>query len=89
MRARSVNDVINALVVVLAFSLPLYRAWVSLAAILILILWFFQGNLKAQITRLGRHRLTVAILIFLALNLVSLLWSEDPGGGFEYWRKYL
>lgn len=89
MPARSVNDVINALVVVLAFSLPLYRAWVSLAAILILILWFFQGNLKVQIARLGRHRLTVAILIFLALNLVSLLWSEDPGGGFEYWRKYL
>jgi len=89
MRARSVNDVINALVVVLAFSLPLYRAWVSLAAILILILWFFQPDLKARIARLGHHKLTLAILVFLALNLVSLFWSEDPGGGFTYWRKYL
>ena len=89
MRARSVNDVINVLVVVLAFSVPLYRAWVSLAALLILVLWFFQGDLKAKITRLGHHRLTVAILVFLALNLASLLWSDDPGGGFAYWRKYL
>lgn len=89
MRARSVNDVINALVVVLAFSLPLYRAWVSLAAILILILWFFQPDLSARIARLGHHRLTLAVLFFLALNLISLIWSEDPGGGFTYWRKYL
>jgi len=89
MRARSVNDVINALVVVLAFSLPLYRAWVSLAAILILILWFFQPDLRVRLARLGRHRLTIAVLVFLALNLISLFWSTDPGGGFTYWRKYL
>jgi O-antigen ligase len=89
MRARSVNDVINALVVVLAFSLPLYRAWVSLAATLILILWFFQPDLKARVARLGHHRLTLAVLVFIALNLISLFWSEDPGGGFTYWRKYI
>jgi O-antigen ligase len=89
MRARSVNDVINALVVVLAFSLPLYRAWVSLAAILILILWFFQPDLRVRIARLGHHRLTMTVLVFLALNLISLWWSEDPGGGFTYWRKYI
>jgi O-antigen ligase len=89
MRARTVNDVTNALVVVLAFSLPLYRAWVSLAATLILILWFFQPGLKARVAGLGRHPLTLAVGLFLALNLVSLVWSEDPGGGFTYWRKYL
>lgn len=89
MRARSVNDVLNWVVVVLAFSLPLYRAWVSLAAILILLLWFFQDGLGDRVARLRNHHLTVAILVFLALNLVSLLWSGDPTGGFEYWRKYL
>ncbi len=75
--------------VVLAFSLPIYRAFVSLAAILILLLWFFQPDLKARFARLGHHRLTLAVVIFLALNLASLFWSEDPGGGFAYWRKYL
>lgn len=89
MRPRSVNNVLNWLVVVLAFSLPLYRAWVSLAAVLILLLWFFQDRVKDRAAKLGRHPLTLAILFFLALNLLSLLWSEDPVGGFEYWRKYL
>jgi O-antigen ligase len=89
MRPRSVNNVLNWLVVVLAFSLPLYRAWVSLAAALILLLWFFQHQLEDRAAKLGRHPLTLAILFFLALNLLSLLWSEDPAGGFEYWRKYL
>jgi len=89
MRPRSVNNVLNWLVVMLAFSLPLYRAWVSLAAILILLLWFFQDRLGDRVARLGHHRLTVTILFFLVLNLVSLLWSEDPTAGFEYWRKYL
>ena len=89
MRPQSVNDVVNWVVVVLAFSLPLYRAWVSLAAILILVMWFFQDRLRDRVARLGRHRTTVAVLVFLALNLVSLLWSADPTNGFEYWRKYL
>jgi len=89
MRPRSVNNVLNWLVVVLAFSLPLYRAWVSLATALILLLWFFQDHLKNRATKLKHHPLTLAILLFLALNLLSLLWSEDPAGGFEYWRKYL
>jgi O-antigen ligase len=89
MRPRSVNDVLNGLVVLLAFSIPLYRAWVSLAAILILLLWFFQDRLGNRTACLRQHRLTIAILVFLALNLLSLLWSEDPAGGFTYWRKYL
>jgi O-antigen ligase len=89
MKPRSTTEVICWLVVVLAFSLPLYRAYVSLAAYLILILWFFQGGIRERIMRLAHHRLTVAIVVFIALNLVSILWSDDPWGGFAYWRKYL
>jgi O-antigen ligase len=89
MRESSVNEIINWLVVVLAFSLPLYRAWVSLAAFLILLLWFFQGDLKDRMAGLRRHRLTLTIMVFIALNLLSLLWSENPANGFVYWRKYL
>lgn len=89
MRPLSVNEILNWLVVVLAFSIPLYRAWVSLATVLILLLWFFQNSLKDRVAELGRHRLTLTILLFLTLNLISLLWSQDPVGGFEYWRKYL
>jgi len=88
MRARSPNEVLNWLVVVLAFSLPLYRAWTSLAATLIIILWFFQGDLSRRFRRLKRHRLTLAVIGFVALNLLSLLWTEDVLAGLDYWEKY-
>lgn len=89
MRARSPNEVLNWLVVLLAFSLPLYRPWVSLSAYLILVLWFFQGHIGRRVAQLRRHPATVAIVVFMAFSLLSLLWSEDPAAGFEYWRKYL
>ncbi len=88
MRARSPNEVLNWLVVLLAFALPLYRVWVSLAAYLIILLWFFQGDLRHRVERLKHHRMTIALVVFLALNLLSLLWSEDPMSGLDYWRKY-
>ena len=89
MKPRSVNEVLRWVVIVLAFAVPMYRAWISLAAILILLLWFFQGGLGDRARRLARHRLTLAVIVFLTVNLASLLWSDHPAAGFEYWRKYL
>ncbi len=79
---------IGWLTVVLAFSLPLYRPWVTLAATLVMLLWIFGGNLKTESKRLGNHRLTLAIVVFVALNLLSLLWSSDPAAGLRYVAKY-
>jgi len=76
------------LAVVLAASLPLYRPWVTLASTLILLLWLFGPGLRQRIARLARHRLSLAVLTFLALNLLSLLWSNDPAEGLRYVAKY-
>ena len=76
------------LTVVLAVSLPLYRPWVTLATTAILILWLFGGGLRLRIGRLRGHRLTIAVLFFLALNVSSLLWTSDPGAGIRYLTKY-
>lgn len=88
MRPRSTNEVLNWLIVVLAFAIPFYRAWVSLAATLIIVLWFFQGDLRRRIDRLRHHPLTITVLLFMALSLLSLLWTEDVWAGLDYWEKY-
>jgi len=82
------TPMIGWLTVVLASSLPLYRPWVTLASTLVMLLWIFGGNLKSEIKRLKHHRLTLAIVVFLALNLLSLAWSGDPGAGLRYVAKY-
>ncbi len=76
------------LAIVLAAALPLYRPWVTLATTAILLLWLFGGGLGLRASRLRSHRLTLAILAFLALNVVSLVWSSDPGAGLRYLTKY-
>ena len=82
------TPMIGWLTVVLAFSLPLYRPWLGLAATLVMLLWIFGGNLRSESKRLKNHRLTLAIIVFLALNLLSLLWSSDPAAGLRYAAKY-
>lgn len=76
------------LAIVLAAALPLYRPWVTLASTAILVLWLFGGGLSHRAGRLRSHRLTLAVLFFIALNFVSLLWSSDPGDGLRYVAKY-
>lgn len=76
------------LAIVLAAALPLYRPWVTLATTAIMLLWLFGGGLRHRARRLGSHRLTLAVLLFIALNVVSLVWSGDPGAGLRYLTKY-
>jgi len=76
------------LAIVLAAALPLYRPWVTFATTAILVLWLFGGGLNIRAGRLRSHRLTLSVLFFIALNVVSLVWSSDPGAGLRYLTKY-
>jgi O-antigen ligase len=82
------NSLLNYLVVVLAFSIPLYREWVSITAPLITLLWFFDGRVRDKLAVLRRHHLSVAVLLFVGFNLLSLLWSSQPIEGLDYISKY-
>lgn len=79
---------IGWLTVVVALSLPLYRPWLTLATTLVMLIWTFGGGLRANLDRLKGHRLTLAILTFVALNLASVLWSSDISEGLRYVSKY-
>jgi O-antigen ligase len=76
------------LAIILAFALPLYRPWVTLSTTAILVLWLFGGGLAERGRRLRGHRLTIAVLVFLGLNIVSLVWTSDLSSGLRYLTKY-
>jgi O-antigen ligase len=82
-----VNLSINLLLLVLAFSIPIYRKWVVICAPMIILMWFFDGRLREKLRLLRRDRLTIAILAFIILNTASLLWSNDPHNGLVYIAK--
>lgn len=87
-RESNLESYLGWLTVVLGLSLPLYRPWVTLAASAFLVLWLVGGGITARIKRLRSHRLTIALLVFLALNMSSLLWTSNPRAGFRYVTKY-
>ena len=82
------NVYLGWLTLILAGSVMVYRPWVALASTLIILVWIFGGGFRQHAARLRSHRLTLAILVFIGLNLVSLAWSSDPGAGFRYLTKY-
>jgi O-antigen ligase len=83
-----INGLLNQLVVVLAFSIPVYRKWTSIAAALIMILWLAEGRLADKLATLRRHRLTLAIVAFVGFATLSLAWSADPAAGLRDLTKY-
>lgn len=82
------NLYLNYLVVVLAFSIPLYREWVSITVPIIMILWLFDGRLRDKLQVIRCHTLSVAVLLFFGFNLLSVLWSTEYVEGFIYVDKY-
>lgn len=82
------NLYLNLLVVVLTFSLPLYRHWVGLAAPLVTLLWLFGGRLRQRLSDLAHDPLARAVALFLAFNLAAVAWSPEPRAGLNWVSKY-
>jgi len=87
-REKAANLAICWLLVGLAFVLPLYRNLVSALAPALILLWLFDGPLRRKLRVVMRIGPATAVLLFIALNLLSLLWSHNPAEGFDYLGKY-
>jgi O-antigen ligase len=83
-----VDTTLGWLAVVLAFSLPLYRPWVTIASSAILLLWLVGSGLGTRARRLRGHGLTMAVLVFVGLSVISLLWTDHLPEGLRYLTKY-
>jgi O-antigen ligase len=86
--SNKLNLSINYLLVTLALLLPIYRKAVSVVAPLLVILWLIDGPLKEKYEAVRNSRLSLAVILFILLNLVSLLWSDNLQEGFSYVSKY-
>ncbi len=84
----SINLALNYCVVLLALFLPIYREGVSMVAPVVIVLWIVEGGYRYKGDRMLAVGLARAVLLFILLNLVSLLWSEHPETGFFYVSKY-
>lgn len=72
-----------------SFGIALWYRGLSLNATIILVVfaWIMDGGLR-RFGQTIKEPLVLAILIFCAVLLLGILWSDDPGSGFRVWRRY-
>lgn len=85
------NDILNYLFLFYAFSIPLSRAGVVLATLLIFIFWLIEGDFKNKLHTIFKEKFFIALFAYIGLLLLSLLWVESHNvtNGLEYMRKFL
>ncbi|WLE96704.1 MAG: O-antigen ligase family protein [Candidatus Electrothrix communis] len=79
-RVGQVNSLLPAM---LAFAVPLSTSAVSVLAILILLLWLIEGRFIEKGVEIFSHPVTVAVLAFLTLLCLGLLWTDNLATGIE------
>ena len=79
---------VNSLLLPLfTFSLAVSTSALSVLAILIVLFWVIEGGYKGKLLEIFRNKVTVAVLIYLGLYVVGMLWTGDRTAGFAMLEK--
>ncbi len=81
------NAAASPLLILFAFALPLSTSAGSILAILIFLCWTLNGDKAAQFRLIRQNPVAVAVLCYILLHIVALLWSEDVIRGLEVFKK--
>jgi len=76
-------------IIILAFTLPLSRASISLFSIFLPLLWALEGNFKEKIVLIKNSSFLLSILALLALILLSVTWASDFSHALKSLREPL
>ncbi len=77
----------SPLLVLFAFALPLSTSAASILAILLVLVWVAGGNKKEKCKEILHNPVSIAVLLYLLLHLIGLLWSEDLDWGLQILKK--
>ncbi len=80
LRAGVINTWLTAL---LAFFLILSTSAVSVLAILILLLWIFEGSFAEKFSEIIHNPVVLSVLGLLTVLALGLLWSPDVSAGLD------
>jgi len=78
---------IDWLTVLLAFSIPLSTSAVSVLAVLILTAWVIGGDYSRKWAVITGNSVSLALLFYLGLFFLGLLWTQNIGTGLEMIEK--
>jgi O-antigen ligase len=77
----------SPLLILFAFALPLSTSAGSVLAILMILAWLVSGKYKDKFREIFHNPVAVAVLVYLLLHVLGLLWSEDLDWGLSILKK--
>ncbi len=77
----------SLLLPLLAFSLTVSTSALSVLAVLVLFCWVIEGGYREKAAEIFRSEVAVAVLIYLGLHVVGLLWTGDMASGLGMLEK--
>lgn len=84
----SFDQVINYLIIGLAFSLPISNAGIVFFHHAIILAFLFKGDFRSAFQELKQSKVMVVLFLFIALSLLSVIWSDDKTFALLYVKKY-
>ncbi len=90
MRKVDTSTLLNYLILLYAFSIPVSLDLMRIFAPLIIIVWFFEGDIKRKFTTIKKEPLFKAIGLLILMLTLSLLWTdpENLKFGFKYITRF-
>jgi len=79
-KAGRINHWLTAL---LAFFLPLSTSAITVLAILVFMLWIYEGNFFKKIEAIRNSPVALSVLALLFVLVLGLLWSPDAMAGLD------
>ncbi len=85
---KKISNLINYFIVIFAFSIPFDKDITKQIIIILLILWFMEGDIKEKFKTIISSPVIVFFILFIAYNYISIFWSNHQGFAFDYVNKY-
>jgi len=76
------------LLAIMVFVLPLSTSVLSILALLILVVWLVEGGYREKVRVITTNPVAMAVLLYLVLYGVGLLWTEELASGLDIIKKY-
>ncbi len=81
------SETASYLLIAFGFILPISVALTNILAMLIVLLWLTKGNYQEDWQQVKRNPVVLAILGFVALHVIGLLWTADLQNGLYVLKK--
>jgi len=82
------NNLINYIITLYAFIIPISASDPKKLTLLLLLLWVLDINIYSKITKLFESRVFIALFLFLSYSVLSLLWANNLSSGFNFLTHY-